>query len=105
MKMKYGTVRETIHMHTLLGVTESFGILNFCKRCEKKIPLFFNAFDQEKTSSEIRQKPKGFLSKEHEDNGVDLTDEDCFSFCFSPTTHLLINADVAEKLMTGRING
>ncbi|KAF8771835.1 hypothetical protein HNY73_019205 [Argiope bruennichi] len=37
-----------------------------------------------------------------EDNGIKF-DKDCFPLCSSPAIHLLIGADIAGKLMTGKI--
>ncbi|CAL1274779.1 unnamed protein product [Larinioides sclopetarius] len=106
-KMKYLVVKETTLMHTLFG-----GVENKQKHLEYKIFVSdigknynctFKVLDQEKICSEIQQISTGFLSKELEDNGIHLTDQECFSFCSSPTIHLLIGADIAGKLMTGKI--
>ncbi|XP_055942529.1 uncharacterized protein LOC129972416 [Argiope bruennichi] len=106
-KMKYPALKETTLIHTLFG-----GMQNPHKHSEYKIFVSdfnknyhctFNAFDQEKICAEICQIPTGFWSKELEDNGIHLTDQECLPSCSSSTIHLLIGADIAGKLMTGKI--
>ncbi|KAF8785771.1 hypothetical protein HNY73_011276 [Argiope bruennichi] len=106
-KMKYPALKETTLIHTLFG-----GMQNPQKHSEYKIFVSdfnknyhctFNAFDQEKICAEICQIPTGFWSKELEDNGIHLTDQECLPSCSSSTIHLLIGADIAGKLMTGKI--
>ncbi|KAF8764944.1 Spindle assembly abnormal protein 6 like protein [Argiope bruennichi] len=106
-KMKYPALKETTLIHTLFG-----GMQNPQKHSEYKIFVSdfnknyhctFNAFDQEKICAEICQIPTGFWSKELEDNGIHLTDQECLPSCSSFTIHLLIGADIAGKLMTGKI--
>ncbi|XP_055924479.1 uncharacterized protein LOC129956576 [Argiope bruennichi] len=106
-KMKYPALKETTLIHTLFG-----GMQNPQKHSEYKIFVSdfnknyhctFNAFDQEKICAEICQIPTGFWSKELEDNKIHLTDQECLASCSSSTIHLLIGADIAGKLMTGKI--
>ncbi|KAF8772035.1 hypothetical protein HNY73_019382 [Argiope bruennichi] len=75
----------------------------FVSDFNKNYHCTFNAFDQEKICAEICQIPTGFWSKELEDNGIHLTDQECLPSCSSSTIHLLIGADIAGKLMTGKI--
>ncbi|KAF8788676.1 hypothetical protein HNY73_006692 [Argiope bruennichi] len=105
--MKYPALKETTLIHTLFG-----GMQNPQKHSEYKIFVSdfnknyhctFNAFDQEKICAEICQIPTGFWSKELEDNGIHLTDQECLPSCSSSTIDLLIGADIAGKLMTGKI--
>ncbi|KAF8776799.1 hypothetical protein HNY73_013744 [Argiope bruennichi] len=75
----------------------------FVSDFNKNYHCTFNAFDQEKICAEICQIPTGFWSKELEDNKIHLTDQECLASCSSSTIHLLIGADIAGKLMTGKI--
>ncbi|XP_055947057.1 uncharacterized protein LOC129980699 [Argiope bruennichi] len=106
-KMQYHALKETTLVHTLFG-----GMQNLQKHSEYKIFVSdfnknyhctFNAFDQEKICAEICQIPIGFWSKELEGNKIQLTDQECFASCSSSAIHLLIGADIAGKLMTGKI--
>ena len=90
--MNYSAVKKTILVHALFGGAENrqrhFEYRIFVSDARKKYHYTFNVLDQEKICSEIRQIPKGFLSKKLEDNGIDLIDKDCSLLYLSPTIHL-----------------
>ncbi|KAF8763403.1 hypothetical protein HNY73_021591 [Argiope bruennichi] len=106
-KMKYPALKERTLIHTLFG-----GMQNPQKHSEYKIFVSdfkknyhctFNAFDQDKICAEICQIQTLFWPKELEHNRIHLTDQECLPSCSSSTIHLLIGADIAGKLMTGKI--
>lgn len=107
---KYQSLGEIPMVHSLFGGLESpqqkhrrFKV--YLTSLDEKYNCDFEVLEQEKICGDIAKTPHGPWVTDLHKKGIKLTDCDNeFSFAVEPEIHLLIGADVAGKLLDGKIH-